>query len=49
MRKDILKTALIIAITAVVVATLTSVFMIYTAEPSSPCDISWCGFAHSYR
>lgn len=49
MRRNILKTALIIAATAVIVAAATSAFMIYTAEPSTPCDISWCDFAHSYK
>ena len=49
MRRNILKTALIIAATAVIVAATTSVFMIYTAKPSTPCDINWCGFVHSYK
>lgn len=49
MKRNILKTALIIAVTAVIAAVATSVFMIYTAEPSAPCDISWCDFAHSYK
>lgn len=49
MKKDILKTALIIAVTAVIVAIATSAFMIYTAEPSTPCDINWCGFVQSYK
>lgn len=49
MKRKILKTALIIAVTAVIVAVATSVFMIYTAEPSTPCDINWCGFVQSYK
>ena len=49
MTRKILKTALIIAATAVIVAAATSVFMIYTAKPSTPCDINWCGFVHSYK
>lgn len=49
MKRKILKTALIIAVTAVIVAAATSVFMIYTAEPSTPCDINWCGFVQSYK
>lgn len=49
MKRNILKTALIIAVTAVIVAVATSVFMIYTAEPSMPCDINWCGFVQSYK
>lgn len=49
MRRNILKTALIIAVTAVVVAVVTSVFMIYTAEPDIPCNISWLGFMQSYK
>ena len=49
MTRKILKTALIIAATAVVVAAATSAFMIYTAEPSTPCNINWCGFVHSYK
>lgn len=49
MRRNILKTALIIAATAVIVAAATSAFMIYTAEPSAPCDINWCGFVQSYK
>lgn len=49
MKRNILKTALIIAVTAVIAAVATSVFMIYTAEPSTPCDISWCDFVHSYK
>ena len=49
MIRKFLKTALIIAVTAIIVAVATSVFMIYTAEPSTPCNISWCGFAHSYK
>lgn len=42
-------TALIIAVTAVIVAVATSIFMIYAAEPSTPCDINWCGFVQSYK
>lgn len=49
MKRNILKTTLIIAITAVIVAILTSILMIYTAEPSTPCDINWLGFAQSYK
>jgi hypothetical protein len=49
MTRKLLKAALIIAVTAVVVAAATSAFMIYTAEPSTPCDISWCDFVHSYK
>lgn len=49
MTRKHLKTALIIAVTAVIVATATSAFMIYTAEPSTPCDISWFGFVQSYK
>lgn len=49
MTRKHLKTALIIAVTAVIVAVATSAFMIYTAEPSTLCDISWCDFAHSYK
>lgn len=49
MKRNILKTALIIAVTAVIVAAATSAFMIYAAEPSAPCDINWCGFVQSYK
>lgn len=49
MKRNILKTTLIIAITAVIVAILTSILMIYTAEPSAPCDINWFGFVQSYK
>lgn len=49
MKRNILKTALIIAVTAVIVAVATSVFMIYTAEPDIPCNISWPGFVQSYK
>ena len=49
MKRNILKTALIIAVTAVIVAIATSGFMIYTAEPSAPCNISWLGFVQSYK
>lgn len=49
MTRKHLKTALIIAITAIIAAVATSIFMIYTAEPSAPCDINWCGFVQSYK
>lgn len=49
MTRKHLKTALIIAVTAIIAAAATSVFMIYTAEPSTPCNINWCGFVHSYK
>lgn len=49
MTRKILKTALIIAVTAVIVAVATSAFMIYAAEPDVPCDINWYGFVQSYK
>lgn len=49
MKRNILKTALIIAVTAVIVAVATSAFMICTAKPDIPCNISWLGFVQSYR
>lgn len=49
MKRNILKTTLIIAITALIVAILTSILIIYTAEPNTPCDINWFGFVQSYK
>lgn len=49
MTRKILKTALIIAVTAAITTVATSIFMIYTAKPDIPCNISWLGFVQSYK